>query len=171
MTLSEQQRSLLLLGSAFVVLLFGWPALLKGIGVYRWECIPDVFLGEYFVYGWLAVLSWIFHTAWLCHISGQGVARNWLPALILSAFATVTGISAFLAIVFTVFSGPDSLKVVIVISCFLAPVVGSHWLQKTRLFSHVVDNPSSVPRMSVIALTFVSFLAPFWFILVCATVP
>lgn len=169
--MSEQQRSLLLLGSAFVALLFGWPGLLKGIGVYKWECLPDVFLGEYFTYGWLTVLSWIFHTAWLCYISGQGVGRNWLPALMLSVFANVTGISAFLAIVLTVFFGPAWLGAVVAVPCFLAPVVGSYWLQKTRFFSHVVDNPSSVPRMSVIALTFVSFLAPFWFIAVCATVP
>ena len=170
--MTEKQKSIVLLGGAFVALLFGWPALLKGIGVYRWECIPDVFLGEYFTYAWLMVLSWIFHTAWLCGISGQGVARNWLPALLLNLLIVFPGGTVLLIIlVFTMFTLSSGSTFVVFILEILILAMGLRWLLKSRFFSHINGSATGAWQASVVVLAFIPMLVIVFFMIGCATWP
>ena len=168
--MTEKQKSIVLLGGAFVALLFGWPALLKGIGVYRWECIPDVFLGEYFTDAWLLVLSWIFHTAWLCHISGQGVARNWLPALMLNLLIVLPGGTVLpLILVLISLSLSSGSTLVIFIFEFLILAMGLRWLLKSRFFSHINGSATGAWQASVVVLAFIPMVVIVIFVGGCAT--
>lgn len=168
--MTEKQKSIVLLGGAFVALLFGWPALLKGFGVYRWECIPDVFLGEYFTYGWLTVLSWIFHTAWLCHISGQGVARNWLPALMLNLLIVLPGGTVLpLILVLTTLSLSSGSTFVVFIFEFFILAMGLRWLLKSRYFSHINGSATGAWQASVVVLAFIPMVVIVIFVGGCAT--
>ncbi|MCH8214653.1 MAG: hypothetical protein IIC54_11380 [Proteobacteria bacterium] len=170
--MTENQKSIVLLGGAFVALLFGWPALLKGIGVYRWECIPDVFLGEYFTNAWLTVLSWIFHTAWLCGISGQGVARNWLPALMLNLLIVLPGGTVLpLILVFTMFTFSFAPTFVVFILEFFILAMGLRWLLKSRFFSHINGSATGAWQASVVVLAFIPMLVMVFFMIGCATWP
>lgn len=168
--MTEKQKSIVLLGGAFVALLFGWPALLKGIGVYRWECIPDVFLGEYFTYAWLTVLSWIFHTAWLCHISGQGVARNWLPALMLNLLIVLPGGTVLpLILVLITLSLSSGSTFMLFILEILILAMGLRWLLKSRYFSHINGSATGAWQASVVVLAFIPMVVIVIFVGGCAT--